>query len=70
VIALLDASSITWLEDSLTMPLNSLAERGSHSVDGFCKKVGGLQGDGAFPLRLDDGKIYLAFRDKRRNFLR
>lgn len=54
--ALLDRNTITWLERGTTLPLESLSEQ-AESFDGFCKKLDGIQGEGAFPLRLGDRKI-------------
>ena len=36
-----------------------LIERGDVTFDGFCKKVGGIQGDGAFPLRIESGSLFV-----------
>jgi Sugar-transfer associated ATP-grasp len=54
--ALLVRNGITWLDSGITLPLESLSER-PDIVDGFCKKLDGIQGEGAFPLRLGECRI-------------
>jgi len=55
--ALLDADSITWLDRNSTEPLETLTRDRSRALDGFCKPLTGIQGDGAFKLRLDRGRL-------------
>lgn len=62
-LALLDASHLTWLDTNVTMPLPAICDRSDVTFDGFCKKIGGIQGDGAFPLRIDAGSLFV--RDRR-----
>jgi hypothetical protein len=56
-IALFENGNITWLDSMKTESIDSL-DNCNVSIDGFCKKLTGLMGDGAFPLELKDGKIY------------
>lgn len=55
--ALFDRTSATWLDRNVTLPLESLTGPPSLSLDGFCKRLDGIQGEGAFPLELDQGKV-------------
>jgi hypothetical protein len=55
--ALLNREGITWLDESRTVPLDSLLDRATVQIEGFCKPVGGIQGDGAFPLSIGDGEL-------------
>lgn len=57
--ALLDAERLTWLDTNETVSLDAITERPDVVLDGFCKKLGGIQGDGAFPLRIDRGSLYV-----------
>lgn len=43
-----------------TMPLTSMLEDAQIDMDGFCKKLTGIMGEGAFPLRIKNGRIYSA----------
>jgi hypothetical protein len=61
--ALLDAERVTWLDSNVTVPLRAIAERSDVIFDGFCKPLGGTQGDGAFALRIEAGSLYA--RDRR-----
>jgi putative polysaccharide biosynthesis protein len=54
--ALLNRDGITWLDENRTSPLESLTQR-PRVIDGFCKQVGGIQGDGAFPLVIKNGQL-------------
>lgn len=56
--ALLDRSGITWLVTMKKHPLSSLVENSELQVSGFCKKLTGIKGEGAFPLRIENGKIF------------
>ncbi|HET9396190.1 MAG TPA: hypothetical protein VFO36_09045, partial [Nitrospiraceae bacterium] len=62
-LALLDAERVTWLDSNVTVPLRAIVERTDVTFDGFCKKIGGIQGDGAFALRIEAGS--LSVRDQR-----
>lgn len=55
-IAMFSNGNITWLDTMKTEPIESLAASNIH-IDGFCKKLLGQMGDGAFPLSIHDGKI-------------
>jgi hypothetical protein len=59
-IALITNDELTWLDTMKTVPLSSLTQNPYLTIDGFCKKLTGLQGAGAFPLKLSGGKIYSA----------
>lgn len=59
-LALLDRENVTWLDRDETAPLDSLAEPGAPELNGFCKPLAGMQGDDAFPLRLDRGRFFVA----------
>jgi hypothetical protein len=58
-IALLDARTVSWLDGQMSMPLSNLLERRAEPLDGFCKPIDGIQGDGAFPLRLAAGQAWI-----------
>jgi hypothetical protein len=60
-IAMLDRHSITWLGTMQTAPLCSVAD--GKEIDGFCKKLSGLQGRGAFRLSVTDSKIRIAHQE-------
>jgi hypothetical protein len=62
-LALLDAECVVWLDSNVTVPLRAIPERDDLTFDGFCKPLGGSQGDGAFPLRIEAGSLYV--RDRR-----
>jgi hypothetical protein len=51
------------LDSNVTVPLRAIPERDDLTFDGFCKPLGGSQGDGAFPLRIEAGSLYV--RDRR-----
>jgi hypothetical protein len=58
--AVLDSRSITWLDRDEIEPLETLTQDPSRVLDGFCKPLAGIQGDGAFRLRLDHGRLLAA----------
>lgn len=58
-IALLDKKGLTWLDTMKNEPMESLTNPSIVKIDGFCKKLMGIKGEGAFPLRIEDGKIFL-----------
>lgn len=60
-IAMLDRQRITWLGNMQTAPLCSLAD--AKEIDGFCKKLSGLQGRGAFRLSVKNSKISIAHQE-------
>lgn len=62
IFALLDSTNAIWLDRSETVPLENLGQSAGSTLDGFCKKFAGMQGSGAFPLRIDGGKLFLAER--------
>ncbi len=59
-LALLDEKSVTWLDRNETVALESLAETNVPGLNGFCKLFDGMQGDNAFPLRIDRGRFFVA----------
>ncbi len=59
--ALLDAQSVQWLDEDQRAPLDSLWTSG-RTLDAFCKKLDGIQGEGAFPLRIDNGRVSIKDR--------
>jgi hypothetical protein len=58
-IALINGEEITWLDSMQTVPIDQLEQITDMSIDGFCKKLTGIKGEGSFPLRLDAGRIYV-----------
>lgn len=56
-IALLSHSGITWLENMQHTSLEHLVEDPNINIDGFCKELGGILGKGAFPLKIEGGKL-------------
>lgn len=72
-IALLDRQGITWLDNMNNQPYTSLSGKFDRPVDGFCKKLRGIRGEGAFPLSFMNGNIYsgqdqLTLADLRQKF--
>jgi hypothetical protein len=57
-IALFANGKVNWLESTHTDSLENLAADSTLKIDGFCKQLAGLQGQGAFPLCIESGKIY------------
>jgi hypothetical protein len=57
-IALLDKSGVTWLDNMQRDSYEDFVNRNDIKVNGFCKKLRGIRGEGAFPLRTESGKIY------------
>lgn len=57
-IALLDRSGITWLNGMHNDTYNNLLQNIQQPVNGFCKKLRGIRGEGAFPLQLEPGKLF------------
>lgn len=58
-LALLSKDEVTWLSDMKSMPLASLNEDQQLNINGFCKKLAGILGEGAFPLAINNGKLYI-----------
>lgn len=58
-IALLNEDEVTWLHDMKSAPLASLLEDQQININGFCKRLTGILGEGAFPLRISGGKLYI-----------
>lgn len=58
-LALLNRGQVTWLDTMRAAPLESLVSNPQLDINGFCKKLGGIQGEGAFPLRIQRGKLYV-----------
>ncbi|HET6432698.1 sugar-transfer associated ATP-grasp domain-containing protein [Dyella sp.] len=52
-IAMLDGAQVRWLDGREAGPLEQLFDGTQPPVDGFCKRLDGMQGAGAFPLRID-----------------
>jgi len=61
-LALLDRDKVTWLDRDETLPLESLADPDAPGLNGFCKPLAGMQGDDAFPLRIDRGRFFAGDR--------
>ena len=57
-IGLIDNGELTWLDGMRKVPLSAIADDPDLEIDGFCKKLAGLKGEGAFRLRIAGGKIY------------
>ncbi|MDY0066753.1 MAG: sugar-transfer associated ATP-grasp domain-containing protein [Steroidobacteraceae bacterium] len=57
--ALLDARGVLWFDSDRTAPLDSLQAAEAPALDGFCKKLAGIQGEGAFSLRTDRGRLFM-----------
>lgn len=58
-LALSDADQVTWLSDMKSMPINSLAEDREININGFCKKLTGTFGTGAFAVKINGGRLYV-----------
>jgi hypothetical protein len=56
-LALLDRTTVTWLDRKQKVPLARIAESAHGTLDGFCKRIDGTQGQGAFPLKIENGRI-------------
>jgi hypothetical protein len=57
-IALLDTSGVSWLDNMKNSSYTTLLQQLDKPIDGFCKKLRGIRGEGAFPLSFINGKIY------------
>lgn len=58
-VAICDSQSITWLDKMRTVSLDALVPDTELHFDGFCKMLEGINGKGAFPLALKDGKLFI-----------
>jgi hypothetical protein len=58
-LALCNPETIVWLDSMRTDALESINSDASRQFDGFCKPLNGINGTGAFPLRLSDGQLYV-----------
>jgi hypothetical protein len=58
-LALLHVEHVTWLSDMKSEPLVSLIENPQLNINGFCKKITGILGKGAFLLKINMGKLYI-----------
>lgn len=58
VFALCDPKSFSWVDEARTDALEAMLQDGTRQFDGFCKPVMGINGGGAFPLKLSDGQLY------------
>ncbi len=56
-LAICTRDSLTWLDDMRTVPLEGLLA--GNDFDGFCKKLAGILGRGAFRLQLKGGKLFI-----------
>jgi hypothetical protein len=57
VLALIDPQSVTWLDRNERACLETLTQDPSLALTAFCKPLTGIQGDGAFRLRIDHGHL-------------
>jgi len=57
--ALIRDGNFTWLNTMKTSSLSDVVRDPQMNIDGFCKKLTGLQGKGAFPLRISGSKIFI-----------
>lgn len=58
-LAIVDQASVTWLSPRKTAPLEDLLRDEDLHFDAFCKRLSGLSGKGAFPLRLRDRRLFI-----------
>lgn len=57
-IALLDKKGVTWLHTMQRHSYDQFVQHAHSTVNGFCKKLRGIRGEGAFPLRIENGKLF------------
>jgi hypothetical protein len=57
-IALLNRQQLTWLDKMQTGALSTLTDS-QLSVDGFCKRLTGWQGEGSFALQVERDRLYV-----------
>jgi hypothetical protein len=55
--AVFDHETANWLDRKRKVPLARVAESAQARYDGFCKRIDGTQGQGAFPLQIERGRI-------------
>jgi len=59
-IAFLDSKELVWLRTMNAIPLSAMSQYSDRNIDGFCKKLTGIQGEGAFPLKIEGGSLSCA----------
>jgi hypothetical protein len=57
-IALINRDQITWLSDMKQEPLAAIIGDPERNINGFCKKLAGILGEGAFPLQVNEGRLF------------
>ena len=58
-LALLNRDEITWFRNMQPAPLDTLVEDKQLTVNGFCKKLDGIHGKGAFALQINEGRLFI-----------
>lgn len=58
-VAICNETTITWLDHMRSTPLETVLHENERQFDGFCKPLEGINGRGAFPLRLAGGKLFV-----------
>lgn len=58
-LALFNRGQVTWLDTMKSEPMENLISNAQLNINGFCKKLGGILGEGAFPLSIRNGKLYV-----------
>ncbi len=58
-LAICDHESVTWLDEMRRAPLETLLLDKTLHFDAFCKPLSGINGRGAFPLRLNGGRLFI-----------
>ena len=58
-IAVCSPDGLTWLDDMSHGPIERILQDGNRHFDGFCKKLNGMNGRGAFPLRVCNGQMFI-----------
>jgi hypothetical protein len=58
-LAVCDAQEFTWLGETRPLPLAEAFRDQTRRFDGFCKPLIGRNGRAAFPLRLEDGRLFV-----------
>ncbi len=57
-LAIFDNKNFTWLGDMATVPLAAVVADTGLRIDGFAKKLNGILGEGAFTLKIEEGRFY------------
>jgi hypothetical protein len=57
-IAIFDKTQITWLHNMKSEPVTALTNDPARQVNGFCKKLSGILGEGAFTLNVKGNKLF------------